>query len=227
MQLFSSTKANSDQDEKESIKSIFKLSSSTSTSSTLSSSSGEQYEHRTSSENSPKNSDIIAAGSVDCAAVAALVNHTDAKAAEATASEAEAAGAAAPSSSSSGKFGVGLSSCIMFAHCFFGDNNENFFEGKGICQVKTRFHSSTKSVIVLCTFGVDTSLGRIICLHRREIQNDYETESGNPLELTPFWGTEIRIIVPGGHAAQSASHRLQIYFERFHLTSHILKCDIM
>ena len=87
--------------------------------------------------------------------------------------------------------------------------------------------------IMRCVFGVDRALGRIVCLRRERYTDGGElcvgdgrsdVESASP--LAGFKGTEVRLVVPGGTAVGLGGLRLVRYFQRLHLSVHLLNCSV-
>lgn len=128
--------------------------------------------------------------------------------------------------STSGKFGVGLTASILHSSIIFGDNN--FYGSRGVCKVtsRTRRASADSEYIVRqCIFGVDQAAGQVICVHSTEHAADQDATEES-ISTSEFVGSEVRIIVPGGSVVGSASGKLKTYFQRMHLSAHLLHCAI-
>lgn len=128
--------------------------------------------------------------------------------------------------STSGKFGVGLTASILHSSIIFGDHN--FYGSRGVCKVTSRTREASAGrqyVVRQCTFGVDQAAGQVICIHRAEHPTDEDITEESSLSLE-FVGSEVRIIVPGGSVVGSASGKLKTYFQRMHLSAHLLHCAV-
>jgi hypothetical protein len=151
----------------------------------------------------------------------------------------EAAVAAAPFASTSGKFGVGLTASILHSSIIFGYCN--FYGSRGVCQITTRTSGALAEcdgVVRRCTFGVDQAAGQVICVRRqtassaralpgqRAEQAAGQDANGEASWASGFVGSEVRIVVPGGDAVGSASGKLKAYFQRLHLSAHLLRCAV-